>query len=180
MNEPFRQVEIPDDATAVHLGQSYSTFMEQITDSIRSTGATQQILIDIPYLWNHNNQFTVDPVNRNNITWEVHAYGSVWDPGLTSFKSYINKCIQKIVTDFGKPLFIGEYGINPISAIRINNRTDWKLLIENEVSFLDSLSLAGRQFHCWDFMKGEYGVFNGESDLTQDESDWIIQTVLTD
>ena len=151
--------------------------MEQITDSIRSTGATQPIIIDIPYLWDHNNRFTADPVNRDNITWEAHAYGSVWEPDLGSFKTYINTCVQKFVNDYGKPLFIGEYGINPITSIRIQNGIDWETIIENEVTFLDDLSLAGRQFYCWDFMNGEYGVFCGESDLTVDESDWIIQTI---
>jgi hypothetical protein len=179
MNEPFWQVEIPDESTAIHLGQSYSTFMEQIVDSIRSTGATQQVIIDLPFLWDHNWRFTVQPVNRENIIWEAHAYGSVWEPGLESFKSNIKTSIQLFVNDFGKPLFVGEYGINPISSIRINNGTNWKAMIEDEVAFLDSLPLAGRQFHCWDDMNGEYSLFSKESDLTPDETNWIIKTVLT-
>jgi hypothetical protein len=179
MNEPFWNVDIPDEAAAVHLGQSYSTFMKQIVDGIRSTGSTQYILIDLPFLWNSNWRFTVQPVDRDNIIWEAHVYGSVWEPDLHSFRSDLQALARLFVDDFNKPLFIGEYGINPITSIHDNPSADWKSIISAEVSCLDSLPIIGRQFTSWDNMNGEYAGFDGESNLTSEESEWIIEAVLT-
>jgi hypothetical protein len=179
MNEPFWNVNIPDEVTAIHLGQSYSTLIEQIVDGIRSTGATQYIIVDLPFLWDHNWQFTVQPVDRENIIWEAHMYGSVWEPELHSFKSNLDNIIQLIVDNFQKPLFIGEYGINPISSIHDNSLVDWRSIISAEINHLDSLAIIGRQYTSWDDMRGEYAGFSGESNLTLEESEWIIQTTLS-
>jgi Cellulase (glycosyl hydrolase family 5). len=180
MNEPFWAVDIPDEAAAIHLGQSYSTYMEQLVDAIRTTGAAQKVIIDLPFLWDHNWRFTVKPVNRDNIVWEAHMYGNMWEPKLEPFKSNLNGLVQLFVHEFGKPLFIGEYGINPMTSIRTNNGSNWKSIISGEVAYLDSLPLLGRQFVSWDNMNGEYAAFSGESDLTAEESEWIMKTVLTD
>jgi hypothetical protein len=180
MNEPFWLVDIPDEAAAIHLGQSYSTFMEQIVDGIQSTGATQRVIIDLPFLWDNNWRFTVKPVNRDSIIWEAHVYGNVWEPDLESFKTNLNGLVQLFVDEFKKPLFIGEYGINPISSIRDNAGSDWRSIISAQVDYLDSLRIIGRQFTSWDDMNGEYGHFGGASDLTSEETEWIIQTVLSE
>lgn len=180
MNEPFWAVDIPDEAAAIHLGQSYSTFMEQVVDGIQNTGATQKVFIDLPFLWDSNWHFTVKPVNRDNIVWEAHVYGNVWEPKLESFKTNLNSLVQIFVNEFKKPLFIGEYGINPITSIRENTGSDWKSIISAQVEYLDSLPIIGRQFASWDNMNGEYATFSGESDLTAEESEWMIKTVLTD
>ena len=179
MNEPFWEVDIPDESTAAHLGQSYSTFMEQITDNIRSTGATQPVLIDLPFLWDNNWQFTVQPVDRDNIIWEAHMYGSVWEPGLQTFRSNLFKITQLFVHDFERPLFIGEYGINPIISIHDNSAVDWKSVISAEINYLDSLPITGRQFTAWDQMNGEYALFSGESNLTAEETEWIMHATLS-
>jgi hypothetical protein len=107
-------------------------------------------------------------------------YGNMWEPKLESFKANLNGLVQIFVNEFGKPLFIGEYGINPITSIRTNSGSNWKSIISDEVAYLDSLPLLGRQFVSWDNMNGEYATFSGESDLTAEESEWIMKTVLTD
>jgi hypothetical protein len=180
MNEPFWQVDIPDEAAAIHLSQTYSTFMEQIVDAIRSTGATQYVLIDLPFLWDHNWQFTVNPVDREDIIWEVHMYGSVWEPELESFKTNLEILTHLFIDTYKKPMFIGEYGINPPSSIHDNSSADWKLILTHEKIFLDSLPILGRQFTTWDDMNGEYATFTRESIYTSDDTEWIIQTVLAE
>ncbi len=179
MNEPFCQVEIPDENIAKNLGMSYSMFMEEIVDAIRSTGANQIILLDMPFLWDSYWQPTVQPVNRDNIVWETHAYVAPWgSPTLDEWKNKIDLDVQKIVVEFQKPLFVGEYGIAPVSEIHTTYASSWKSIIEEQIAYLDSLNLFGRQYHCWDDMNGEYANWEGSSDLTPDESEWIIQTVL--
>jgi len=183
MNEPFCTVEIPDAATYIHLSQSYSTFMEQIVDGIQSTGATQRIIIDLPYLFdpNQNWQWAVKPVNRDNIVWEVHLYvNNVWTPTLESFKAGMDNFVQIFVNEFKKPLLIGEYGIDPIKDIRTTYASNWKSIISGQVAYMDSLPLLGRQFEGWDSMYGEHSTSGGESDLTSEESEWIMKTVLSD
>ncbi len=181
MNEPFCQVEIPDGETAIHLGDDYSEFMEQIVDTIRSAGSKQTIIIDMPFLWDSYWQRTIQPVNRDDIVWESHAYVAPWgSPTLESWKEKINQDIQKITLEFQKPLFIGEYGIAPISEIRTTYADSWQSILQGQVAYLDSLELFGRQYHCWDDMYGEYAVFGGGSDLTSEESEWIIETVISD
>ena len=180
MNEPFCHVEIPNSATATHLGYSYSKFMEQIVDTIRSTGSEQKIIIDIPFLWNSYWQPTVQSVDRDNIVWESHVYLAPWgSPTLNDWKEKVFQDIQKIVIEFQKPLFIGEFGIAPISEIRTTYATNWQSILSGQAAYLDSLQLFGRQYHCWDDMYGEYAIFSSGSDLTSEESDWIIETVLS-
>jgi len=182
MNEPFCGVDIPDEAS-IHLSQSYSTFMEQIVDAIQSTGATQRVIIDLPFLWDHdrNWQWAVKPVNRDNIVWEAHLYVNVvWTPTLESFKAAMDNLVQIFVNEFKKPLLIGEYGIDPIKDIRTTYASNWKSLFSGMVAYLDSKPIIGRQYHCWDNMYGEHNTSGGESDLTAEESEWVIKTVLSD
>jgi len=178
MNEPFNSVDIPDDEIAIHLGQTYSTFMEQMVDGIRGTGATQIVVLDEPFLWVSEGDLTVNPVNRDNIVWEAHEYVAPWSPTLDSWKESINGDVQKFVNEFKKPLLIGEYGFDPITIIRTTYSTTWRTILSNQVAYLDSLQLAGRQWHAWDYLYGEYCDFDGTSDFTSEESIWIIQTVL--
>jgi len=182
MNEPFCGAEFmgPTDDN-IALGQSYSTYMERIVDAIRSTGAQQLVFINKPYLWDSQWRMAVQPVNRDNIVWEDHAYvgQSPWD--FNVWKSYIDSYVQKFVNEFKKPLFIGEYGFDPMSVIRTDYPTNWKTILAGQVAYLDSLPLAGRQWHTWGYIDGEYYDFAAPSfsgDLTAEESVWIIQTVL--
>jgi hypothetical protein len=180
MNEPFCLVDIPDGAAASRLSESYSAFMEQIVDGIRGAGATQKVHVDKPFLWDSSGRWVVRPVNRDNIVWESHqsllpAFGGTT---LELFKAGVDGDVRRFVDEFQKPLFIGEYGIEPILEIRKTFASIWKSVISGQVAYLDSLPLAGRQFHSVDNLYGEYSLFAGDSDLTAEESDWIVQTVL--
>jgi hypothetical protein len=179
MNEPFWNVEIPDEATSIHLGKSYSAFMEQVVDAIRSTGATQRIFIDLPFLWDKDWKLTVQSVNRENIVWEGHAYGNVWEPDNKNFKNIIDSFVQLFVNDFKKPLLIGEYGYGRIDSVRENGESTWKSTLEGEVAYLNAQPLLGRFFVGWDYMHGEFASAEGSSNLNNEESEWIMQTVLT-
>jgi hypothetical protein len=180
MNEPLCLVDIPDSATAIHLGESYSAFVEQIVDGIRAAGSTQKVHVDKPFLWDSGWKLAARPINRDNIVWESHqsllpAFGGTT---LDAFKAGVDSDVRKFVDEFQKPLFIGEYGIEPILEIRKTFASNWKSVVSAQAAYLDSLPLAGRQFHCWDNMYGEYAPFAGDSDLTAEESDWIVRTVL--
>ena len=181
MNEPFCGAYFmgPYDSN-IALAQSYSNYMEMIVDAIRSTGAQQIIFINKPYLWDSKWRMAVQPVNRDNIVWEDHLYVS-GDFNIDQWKSTINMYFQKFVVEFKKPLFIGEYGFDPMSDIRTFYPTSWKTILADQVAYLDSLPLAGRQWHQWGYIDGEYYDFANPSfsgDLTAEESLWIIQTVL--
>lgn len=179
MNEPFWDVTVPDEETAILLGRSYSTFMEQIVDGIRSTHANQKVFIDLPFLRNKDWQFTVQPVNRDNIVWEAHMYGNIWEPDNKTFKAVVDSLVRLFVDDYKKPLFIGEFGFNPISSIRTKNGSDWKVMLKDMVDYMDSLPLLGRQFVAWDYMSGELENNSVVSDLTFEESEWTMNTVLS-
>ena len=179
MNEPFWEVDIPDETAAIHLGQSYSTFMEQVVDAIQSTGSKQMVFIDFPFLFDHNGHSTVKPVDRENIVWEAHVYGNVWDPSNETFKGYLDNYVKLFIKEFKKPLFIGEYGFGQILRIR-ENGNNWESVLSGEVAYLDSQPIIGRQFVSWSGMYGEHYQFFGESDLTAEESEWIMKTVLSD
>jgi hypothetical protein len=181
MNEPFCGVAPSNDDSNIALGQSYSAYMTMIANAIRDTGAQQLIFINKPYLWDSQWRMTVQPVNRDNIVWEDHAYVNKYSPTFDDWKKEINKAVQKFVNGFEKPLFIGEYGFDPMSLIRTNYTTTWKQILTDQVAYLDSLQLAGRQLHQWGYIDGEYYDFADPAytgDLTSEESLWIIQTVL--
>ncbi len=165
MNEPLCQVSL-DATQASHLATTYSRFMEQVVDAIRSVGAEQLIFIDRPYCtvggWYNNLQ----PVNRNNIVWEDHLYVTP-DVDLDEWKWIINNgMIKRFVTDFQKPLYIGEYSPYPI------NMTDWRNILAEQVAFLKSSEVAGYSWHAWGFLEGEYYDY-----LNQEESDYVLQTI---
>jgi hypothetical protein len=181
MNEPFCGVEPENHDSNIALGQSYSTYIERIVDAVRSTGAQQLVFVNKPYLWDSQWRMTVQPVNRDNIVWEDHAYvgQSPWD--FNVWKSDIGSYVQKFVGEFKKPLFIGEYGFDPMSVIRTHYPTTWRTILSDQVAYLDSLQLAGRQWHQWGYVDGEYYDFAAPSYsgyLTAEESMVIIQTVL--
>ncbi|MBN1440203.1 MAG: cellulase family glycosylhydrolase [Anaerolineales bacterium] len=179
MNEPFWNVEIPDAAAAVRLGKSYSAFMEQIVAGIRGEGARQRIFIDLPFLMDADWRFTVRPVEGEDVVWEAHAYGNIWEPHNGTFEQIADSLVRLFVEDFQRPLFIGEYGFNPIRSIRTDNGSDWKAMLQGMTAYLDGLPVLGRQFVAWDYLCGEYGCFSGESDLSTAESNWILETVLS-
>jgi len=181
MNEPFCGAYFmgPYD-TNIALAKSYSIFMETIVDAIRSTGAQQLIFINKPYLWDSQWRMAVQPVNRENIVWEDHAYVRS-DTNFDVWRENINRSIQKFVNEFNKPLFIGEYGFDPMSIIRTHYPDNWRTILSEQIAYLDRSPLVGRQWHQWGLLDGEYYDFATPSftgDLTMEESLWIVQTVL--
>jgi hypothetical protein len=180
MNEPFCLVDVPDERTAFHLAESYSSFMEQVVDGIRSAGAAQAVYVDRPFLFDSSWNWLVAPVNRDGIVWESHqsllpAFGGTT---FAAFKAGVDRDVRQYLDEFQKPLFMGEFGIEPLTEIRKTFASDWRQVLAAQVAYLDSLPLAGRQYHCWDTMHGEYGSFAGDSNLTAAETDWIMRTVL--
>ena len=177
MNEPFNYVAIPDTATSIHLGQTYSTFMGQVVDGIRNAGCQKITFIDHPFLQDANGWFVTRPINKGNIVWEVHEYITPWCD-LAKWKTHIDNDAG-YYNNLGKPVFIGEYGFDPPTAIHTTYPSTWQSLLSSQVSDLDGHSgVVGRDFHAWDYMYGKYSVAEGESDFTAAESIWIIQTVL--
>jgi hypothetical protein len=179
MNEPLCLATIPDAATCTHLGQTYSKFMENVVDGIRSVGANQIVIIDRPYVtqFSYND---VQPVNRDGIMWEEHIYmETLPNHGWNYWTSWIGTFVNRICGVFKKPLFIGEYGFDPIGLVRTDYSTTWKQYLANMAAYIDNQTIVGRQFHCWDYMFGEYCDSEGTSNLTAEESSGIIQAVLS-
>ena len=174
MNEPLCRVQLNDSSLAKHLGVTYSRFMEGVVDAIRSTGAKQLIFVDRPYVWYLSN---VQPVKRSNIVWEDHLYVQTkYEPkNVNSWKTAMDNKIQRFVRDFGKPLYMGEYGSYPFSAYD-EGLSDWRAILAQQVEYLNSSEIAGYSWHAWSFLEGEYydhiyDCFNKE------ESDYILQTI---
>lgn len=172
MNEPLCGVYL-NSAQASHLGITYSKFMEEVVDAIRSVGADHLVFIDAPYVCATDPYYdNIKPVNRANIVWEDHIYVT---PHLDFVEwqwrmdRYI---IRKFVIDFQKPLYMGEYGPYPI------NMTDWRNILAQQVDFLKSSTVAGYSWHTWGYLEGEYydKVYNF---LSQEESEYILQTIFS-
>jgi hypothetical protein len=173
-NEPFAGLNITGDTSIRYFGQSYSTFMGQIIDGIRSAGANQIIIVNAPFLWDSQGRATVQSVIRSNVMWEAHAFVASWCPTLNSWEGAINSYIQTYAIGFGQPLYIGEYGSNPP-----NYPQDWETILAGQVSYLNNITnIAGSQWPFWSWLYGEVYSAQGTSNLTQDESTYIIQTVL--
>lgn len=169
MNEPLCHVSL-DGTQATHLGVTYSEFMEQIVDGIRSVGADNLVFIDRPYVWDWNR---VQPVNRTNVVWEDHLYINP-SFSLDQWKSMIqNQIIHRFMGDFQKPVYMGEYGFDPFSVYEDGY---WPSDLAGEVTFLKSNGIAGYSWHTWGLLEGEYydTIYNY---LNQSESDYIIQTI---
>ena len=164
MNEPLCGNSLMNGYWSEHIGRNYSSYMEQVVYEIRDTGAEQIIFIDRPFIWY---LYNVHPVDRENIVWEDHLYVTQ-NTDIEEWKDYMDGKVQRFVYDFGKPLFIGEYGTdNPIKP------TNWQDALSAEVSYLKTKPLCGQQWHHWGALNGEYyDNFNAE------ESEWILQTVL--
>lgn len=164
INEPLGGVDLINNTMSIHLGITYARFMERVSDAIRSTGARQLVFIDAPYLWYLSH---VQPINRDNIVWEDHSYVSQ-SSDINAWKDYLDAAVQGFVYDFGKPLFIGEYGTdNPAKP------DNWQQVLSEEVAYLKTKDICGRQWHGWEYLNGEHAAF-----FEEEESQWILQTVL--
>jgi len=100
INEPFMGINMVNDATRVHLGETYSEFMEDVIDGIHSTGAENIIIVNHPYVYIYN----VQPINKDGFIWEDHGYMS-YSYNYTEWEDNVDYHTYKYVNTFGKPLF---------------------------------------------------------------------------
>ena len=91
---------------------------------------------------------------------------------INGWKEDIDAKIQRFVYDFGKPLYIGEYGTdNPVKP------TNWQSALSEEVTYLKNKTICGRQWHAWCYLEGEYMDFVYDY-FDVEESEWILIAVL--
>ena len=155
-NEPLMGFNTFDSATEMHLGESYSRFMEDVVDGIHSTGAKNIIIINRHYATRYYQYYSnVQPVNRNGIIWEDHYYMTATH-SFTLWKRYIDMYVNRIVKTFGKPLIIGEYGFDKQNYGKDSYPSTWLTQLQNQVNYLDSKGLCGRQWQQWGALEGEY------------------------
>ncbi|GAF96733.1 unnamed protein product, partial [marine sediment metagenome] len=110
-------------------------------------GGRGPVYVDRPYLKDLKYVRDVD----RDIIWEDHRYVTS-SRNVEGWSLKVNESVQRFVTDFGKPLYMGEYGIAPWSAYDNYNPVS---VIGIQTQFLDSLPLYGRNFH-------SLGIFTGE------------------
>jgi hypothetical protein len=131
------------------LNVCYSSFMEQVYDAIRATGANQTVIVNQP--WAHSLQEIVR-VNRT-ITWDFHMYvGQTF-----SITQWTNSFIQernRYVNDFKQPFVMGEMGIYPDSA-SVYDALNYQAVIKSEVSALKNYGASGWFFLDWGALAGE-------------------------
>jgi len=131
------------------LGLGYSKIITNTIDEIRSTGSEQLIFVDKPYLVNINGNSIwskyVVPINRTGIVWEAHVYISK-NRSVEGWLTKVEEFKEIFINDFNKPLFIGEWHINPIWYRY--NLTDWKGDTLKQKSFFEESRLSG-SFHSY-------------------------------
>jgi hypothetical protein len=175
MDEPLNGVDIT--GMGAHLGQTYSKFMTDVVDGIRSTGSNHIIIIDRPWVCFHppNYYDNIQPVNRDGIAWRGAAYMSE-TTDFTNWCTATDKMINRFIGDFGKPYFDSGFGFAPIQDGKEYYPTTWIGLLEDQINYLISKEVCGRNYHAWGFLEGEvydwvYNYFRAE------DSDYILQTV---
>lgn len=140
---------------ASRLGRHYSTFMTTVYDAVRGTGAQNPIFVDLTYMFIGDRYNHVFPIDRD-ITWEAHSYLSQTATNIDSFKASIDNHVSKIVTGFGKPLYIGEYGCYYSSPQYAENSIN---LVSQMVAYMKTKQLRGYGFYAWEYHEGEYADF---------------------
>jgi hypothetical protein len=187
MNEPFLGSTIHLNPTNdnIALAQDYSTFMETIIDAIRAEGAQQIIIINHPWLHEPSWAWAVQPINRDNIMWEVHRYITSTSDNYGEWASNavtgIDAYVQLYMNGFNQPVFVGEYGFDSMNIVLTDYSSNWQELLANQVAYMQSKQLAGMQWHQWGYLYGEYYHYSANEwagSLSEAESEYIIQTVL--
>lgn len=193
MNEPG--VSGSDASNNVY-GIGYSNIMTQVFDAIRNAGANQLVLINRPYIYSPS--LALYPVNRD-IVWEDHTYmGDSHSASINNWKQSIDNMVQMYNVNFGKPFFIGEYGIDPPSDVRNLFPTTWQQIFTDMVTKIDSSPAVGRLWYShgqlawkpapWNPQEIAYEEIThpvgsaGASDYawyTFEETDWIKKLVLS-
>ena len=164
MNEPFVTHLTTDTAIRQRLGRTYYTLMAQTVDAIRSVGSNHVVFIDHARVGGFEYHVN-DP--RPNTVIEAHAYISGTHT-IGDFKGYIDNYVDHYYVVFNMPLHMGEYGFFSPSK-----PAGWKSLLQQEVDYLDTKPIVGRQWHCWSHLYGEYW-----SHYTAAESEEVLRIVL--
>ncbi|MHA1543092.1 MAG: cellulase family glycosylhydrolase [Candidatus Hodarchaeales archaeon] len=187
VNEPIHHtMNYATDERIAYLGQSYSRICTKTIKAIRETESNQIVFVDIPYVIDSNNtRFTyVTPIEGENIVWEHHQFNSNYH-SLTEWKESIDEAYDKIVTEFQKPLFIGEFGIWPTE--RRYELEDWKSELTEMVNYTGKL--VGYEFHAFDWLTYPDDSFYGYTGYyyvdvrliprayTSIETVWLFETI---
>jgi len=159
MNEPLITVDLIDAATAQHLGETYSEFMEDVVDAIHATGAENIIIIDVPFVTSYPNYVSnIQPVDKSGIIWEQHLYMSS-SYTFAQWCSALDTRLSRLVGTFAKPVIVGEYGFSPADYGKDTYPDTWLTILGNQATYMDGQNLCGRQYHQWGWLEGEYGDY---------------------
>jgi hypothetical protein len=171
-DEPFCGNDLVNWENAEHLSITYARFVERILDAMRSTGAEQLIVVNKPFVWWYTDHF--EPVNRDGIVWDDHAYVST-DLGISKWKAMFDGYVQTYVYALKKPWLVGGYGVYPFSEYD-GALSDWRTTLKEQVTFLKSLPICGRLWFEYPYLEGQYYDYVSNY-LTKDDSDYILQTI---
>lgn len=164
LNEQGIHITYPDTATRQVIGRTYYTLMARTVDSIRSVGAEHVIFIDHVRVGSFS--YHVNDYQPNTVL-EAHCYITT-GTSLSEFKSNVDNYVSHYYTQFNMPLYFGEYGFySPPKP------SDWKNLLQQEVAYLNTKPIVGRQWHCWSHLNGEQ-----RSIYTASETQQVLQIIL--
>jgi hypothetical protein len=118
----------------------------------------------------------IKPVNRTNIVWEYHVYVSNFH-NLEEWKEDIEDFEQLFKIEFGKPTYLGEWGMDPPGIIR--NLEDWVGDTEKQVMFLDEKNISWA-YTAWGRLYGQENWANRGTDdyLSKTEREILIEMIV--
>jgi len=176
-NEPIHLTrDYRTDDISQEVGIGYSQQIERCIDEIRSTGTKQIIFVDRPYL---NSLDHIITVNRSNIIWEAHMYHSMWTQTIEEWKQIVDQHIQRFTVDFHKPIYIGEYGHDPVNFKNDLTTEEIQTSIDEQVNYLKSKSVAGMSFFAWGRLSGRGWADWGYDWYTTEETDYILDAIFS-
>jgi hypothetical protein len=174
VNEPIHHTQnYQTTEISQQLGVAYSNLMERCIDAIRSTGADQIVFVDKPYLLSYSH---IMPVDRPNVVWEAHVYHAPWNPTVADFRAVVDMNVEKFVVDFGKPLYVGEYGIGQISFKNQMTEEEWKDSLAQQIAYMKSKSIGGISFYSIGRLDGGWQDLKDDWH-TPEDTIYIFQTI---
>lgn len=144
-----------------HIGTSYSSFMEQVSDTIRDAGATiQPIIVNSPFTYYLKDQKKID---RNNVFWDVHLYYDARTNFAAWTKLFEDR--QNHFSSLGMNMIMGEWGIYDWTYFK---SIDYKAVL---TQLLDYIKSKGVEFVTW----LGYGAFR--TDLSAQQKEDVLSIV---
>jgi hypothetical protein len=192
-NEPFngnRQSDsggyvTPSNYRTVESG--YSNAITSLVDAVRAINPNQIILVDNAWTVFYDIAYGTIPIDiPRSIIWQAHAYAG---DGYNDWKYYIDHYVQFYVTNLGKMLFIGEYGVYPDNqGIESSAWTDpvtgasWQSTLSSMVAYLKTKPLWGYSWWIYGSLYGKWAntewASEGYTVFSASDSTWILNTVL--